>query len=84
VDDSLWGFSVYFPGVATFTGGYYVGCDQDDSTAYISPGLNATLGDSDVYEFILYFNIGPLNEMMHHVYLRRHRNQLIAAGLLKE
>ncbi len=84
VDDSLWGFSVYFPGVATFSGGLYQGGDSMDTTAYISPRLDVTLEPFDEFEYRCYFNIGPLNEMMHRVYLRRDKNQVIAKSMQHE
>ena len=84
VDTSLWGFSVYFPGVATFSGGFYNGADAIDSTSYFAPRLQVELQPFDDFEFRVYFNLGPLNEMMHRIYLRRHKNQLIALGALSE
>ena len=82
VDDSLWGFSVYLPGVPSFRGGYYKGCDDVDTTAYIAPTLDLSLQAEDQFEYRCYFNIGRLNEMMHRIYLRRHHEQQVAAGLI--
>lgn len=84
VDDSLWGFSVYSPGVPSFTGGFYEGANEMDSTAYIAPTLDLTLKAQDKIEYRCYFNIGKLNEMMHRIYLRRHHEQMVAAGLISE
>lgn len=78
VDDSLWGFSVYFPGVATFSGGYYRGEDDLDTTAYIAPKIEMTIEPFGEAEFRCYFSVGPLNELMHRIYLRHHRLELLA------
>jgi hypothetical protein len=81
VDDNLWGFSVHFPGVATFKGGYYhINDDPIDSTAYVSPRLILSIPRGTSFEYRVFFSLGRLNDLMHRVYIRQHNLMLEAAA----